>query len=170
MKEILRLHAKYNQVANTQMIECLKGLPQADFNKDMGLYFKSIAGVFEHILAVDALIFGNMFVNYSAKKLDASSIVRIAESDTKVTQEVKSSMKNLFEARQKVDNFMIELVENVNDFSKIETLEFPGVKFEKPIYHFLISIFTHSTHHRGQIAAALDMLGVANDFNGMMGV
>ncbi|PAF51629.1 DinB family protein [Helicobacter sp. 13S00477-4] len=170
MKEILRLHAKYNQSANQAMIDCLKGLSIDDFNKDMGLYFRSICKTFEHALAVDSMVFANVYANYSDKKLDTASIAAIVNADLSIADEVRISMQTLFEARKKVDDFIIALIEHINDFSKIEVLEFPGIKFEKPIYQFLISVLTHDTHHRGQIAAALDILGIENDFNGMLGV
>ncbi|PAF41559.1 DinB family protein [Helicobacter sp. 11S03491-1] len=170
MKEILRLHARYNKNANKGMIECLKKLSPGEFNKDVELYYKSIAGAFEHALALDALVFGNVYAKYSIKPLDNKSIVSIAGPNMTINEPIKSDMDKLFQARIKVDDFIVELIENIDDFSKVEVLEFPGIKFEKPIYQLLISILTHDTHHRGQIAGALDRMKIENDFNGMLGV
>ncbi|PAF54340.1 hypothetical protein BKH42_00020 [Helicobacter sp. 13S00482-2] len=165
MNAVLKLEAKYNKIANEKMMECLKKCNQDVFEKDMGLYFNSIAGTFEHALALGAHICGR----YTSKELDGRLIESIMDCDAHM--QLKSgykTMEKMFEYRSKVDEFMIAFIENKSDFTQIETLEFPGVKFEKPTYQIILSFFTHEVHHRGQIAAALDMLKIENDFNGML--
>ncbi|WP_366145721.1 DinB family protein [Helicobacter sp. UBA3407] len=75
-----------------------------------------------------------------------------------------------FEAlRSKVDSKIIALIESIEDFESIATLSFPGVEFKKSRGFFILALLNHATHHRGQIAAALDILKIENDFNGMLG-
>lgn len=171
MKEIMQLHANYNKVVNERMIEILKKLSEEDFNKDLGLYYKSIKGVFEHYLATDGFVYANIFAKYSNKSLDTSHISNFINPDWSIKEEISKDRNKLFEARNKLDSFIVLLVENISDFSKIEVLKFSEeAKFQKPIYNFIISLLTHNIHHRGQIAAALDILGVENDFPGMLTV
>lgn len=163
MKDVMKLEVKYNKIANEKMMECLKKSGKEVFNKDMGLYFGSIAGLFEHTLMLGAHICGR----YSSAKLDGSSIASIVGEKMQLKAEYKT-MEKMFEYKSKVDDFMVAFVESQSDFSQIETLEFPGVKFEKPTYQIILSLITHDIHHRGQISAALDMLKIENDFNGML--
>lgn len=165
MKEIIKLEVKYNKIANEKMMECLKKSGKEVFQKDMSLYFGSIAGVFEHSLMLGAHICGR----YSSSKLDGSAIACIVDDNIHMQLKAEyKTMEKMFEYRTKVDDFMIAFVENTSDFSQIETLEFPGVKFQKPTYQIILSVLTHDVHHRGQISAALDMLKIENDFNGML--
>ncbi|MDO7252826.1 DinB family protein [Helicobacter cappadocius] len=165
MKEIMKLEMKYNKVSNEKMMECLKKCGKEIFEKDMGLYFKSIAGLFEHTLTLGAHICGR----YSSKELDGSAIVSIIDSNMQLKPEYKT-MEKMFEYRTKIDDFMIALIEKESDFTQIETLEFPGITFQKPTYQILLSVLTHDIHHRGQISAALDILKIENDFNGMLAI
>lgn len=163
MKEILKLEVKYNKIANEKMMECLKKSGKEVFLKDMGLYFGSIAGLFEHSLALGA----HICQRYSSNELDGNAIACIIDGRMQLKAEYKT-MEKMFEYRTRVDDFMIAFVDKKSDFSQIETLEFPGVKFQKPTYQIILSVLTHDVHHRGQISAALDMLKIENDFNGML--
>ena len=49
-KDSFRILAQYNIWATQRLCESLKAVSDDDFNKDVGLYFKSIVGTLNHLL------------------------------------------------------------------------------------------------------------------------
>lgn len=49
-KDSFRILAQYNIWATQRLCESLKSVSDDDFNKDVGLYFKSIVGTLNHLL------------------------------------------------------------------------------------------------------------------------
>lgn len=43
-----------------------------------------------------------------------------------------------------------------------------GREFQQPLWQILLHMFNHQTHHRGQLAQALDDRGVENDFSNLI--
>ena len=172
MKEILRLYGKYNQEANKKMIAVLEGLDEGVLTKDMGLYYKSIVGTLVHYSAGDASFFKDYFSAFCAKAPDASKIEAMLAEPFTLKPQIIGDMSNLCAAREVLDSSILDIIENINenDIKAVKTIDFPWGAMQKPVYQFVLSILTHATHHRGMIAAALDMLKVDNDFNGMLGV
>lgn len=171
MKEMLRLMTRYNMNANKGMMKVLEKVNIEDLKKDMGLYYDSVLGTFEHNLIVDIAIFGGVFRSY-CKNPDAvnAPVFKLASLKDGLKPEVKKDLETLFDVRKEVDEAMTKLVDDLDDLNKIEELEFPGVTFKKPRFQMVMSILVHSSHHRGQIAAALDILGIDNDFAGMLAI
>ncbi len=172
MREILRLSSLYNKEANKKMIHVLEGLDENVLTKDMGLYYKSIIGTMVHYSAGDASFFKDYFASFCTKAPSASKIeAMLAEPFTFKTQ-IIDDVSNLFAAREVLDNYIIDVVENISEseIGAIRTLDFPWGAMQKPIFQFILGILNHATHHRGMIAGALDILKVDNDFNGMLSV
>ena len=171
MKEVLILMAKYNKNANNEMMKVLEKLSPDDLQKDAGLYYGSILGTFEHILTADINFFGGIFKSY-CKNPEAvcDPVFQLASFGSGLKHEAKKDLSALFETRQKTDDAMIKLVDELCDLDKAETLELPRATIKKPRYQMVMAMLTHSVHHRGQIAAVLDTLKIDNDFSGMLGI
>mgnify|MGYP006287278417 FL=1 len=43
-----------------------------------------------------------------------------------------------------------------------------GREFRQPLWQILLHMFNHQTHHRGQVAQALDELGIQNDVSNLI--
>lgn len=101
------------------------------------------------------------------KKL--SNLNELLES-LKNLEEIQKDINLLASLCEKTDDAIINIIQNTTDFNKVENLEFPGISFSKSRGFLMLAILNHSTHHRGQIAGALDILNTENDFNGMLGM
>lgn len=167
MKEALILQAQYNKFANASMFETLKKVKDDSIYKDCGLYYDSIMKTAGHYIGGQIAIFICLFNSYADKK--PSNLDEILES-LKDIETIQEDVDSLAKLCQKADDAIIDIIQNTSDFNKIENLEFPGVTFTKPRAFLMLAILNHSTHHRGQIAGALDILKIENDFNGMLGM
>ena len=165
MREMLRLQARYNQFANNNMLAVLENLSPSELQKDVGVYYTSVLGTFFHILEGDIAILLGIINAYAPNPLDVKNL-----QDALASGLQDKSFESLSALRKEADRAIIELVDAIADFSEVKTLSFPGVSFEKPIAQYFLALLNHSIHHRGQIAAILDIMGVPNDFAGMLGM
>ncbi|WP_288545699.1 DinB family protein [uncultured Helicobacter sp.] len=167
MKEIILMTNKYNKTANAQMIDILQTLDKEILYKDMGLFEKSIIGVVAHYTSADASFFGDYFARFCATPPE-SNVKHFLKAPFVLNDEYLNNPQKLFEARAYIDKYITEVVENINDYASIKSVAFPWGEMSKPVYQFILSILNHAIHHRGMIAAALDILKIENDFNGRM--
>ena len=165
MREMLRLQARYNQFANNNMLAVLENLSPSELQKDVGVYYTSVLGTFCHVLEGDIAILLGIINAYAPNPLDVKNL-----QDALASGLQDKSFESLSALRKEADRAIIELVDAIADFSEVKTLSFPGVSFEKPIAQYFLALLNHSIHHRGQIAAILDIMGVPNDFAGMLGM
>lgn len=148
----------------------------------MWAVFWEYAANSRHILCEDIELVLGRFSAFASKPLeDVGEILQTLNlEEGKLQSVIYEGMHRLKSAfyedmgafetlRTKVDNKIIELIESIEDFKSIETFTFPGVEFKKSRGFFILALLNHATHHRGQIAGALDMLKIENDFNGMFG-
>lgn len=169
-KDILLLMGRYNQSANSAMIEVLEDLDEVALHKDRGLYYKSIIGTMVHYTAGDASFFKDYFASFCENPPSASKIEAMLESPFALKSEIANDATNLFAAREEIDSYILQVIEGIGDFSATKELAFPWGAMKKPVYQFIFGILNHGTHHRGMIASVLDTLGVQNDFNGALGI
>lgn len=169
-KDILLLMGRYNQSANSAMIEVLEDLDEVTLHKDRGLYYKSIIGTMVHYTAGDASFFKDYFASFCENPPSASKIEAMLESPFTLKSEIANDATNLFAAREEIDSYILQVIEGIGDFGAIKELVFPWGAMKKPVYQFIFGILNHGTHHRGMIASVLDTLGVQNDFNGALGI
>lgn len=170
MKEVLSLMARYNKEANRGMTDCFLKTGDTKLKKDIGIYYKSAWGCFEHCLGGDMTMFGSVFRMYCVRPEAHDNPIFSYGGFTGLHPQAGENIEDIIATRSKVDELVVNMVADMTDLEKIETLKLPGVTFEKPRYQMVMGMFTHSTHHRGQIAAALDILGVDNDFNGLLSI
>lgn len=171
MKEALLLQAQYNQFANANMIAIFKKASKELLYKDCGLYYGSIMQTAEHILCSDIGIMLGRFSAFSSKALEEVEVIlQTLNPDYRLQSAIYEDIEAFGRLRSQVDSKIITFIESIEDFKSVDTLTFPGVEFKKPRGFFILALLNHATHHRGQIAGALDILNIENDFNGMLGM
>ena len=162
-----KLLAQYNQMANHKMDSLIRNLSNAQWNQEFAGYFKTIKQLCSHIYIADyswlqrfgqfrdfQFIKDPLFdqnLTYSSKPFDdiADYIFKREELDKKLIM------------------FMDEITES--DLEKI--ISFTNTKGEmvnKNVGGSILHIFNHHTHHRGMISIYLDMMGIDNDFSGLL--
>ncbi len=171
MKETLLLQAQYNQFANANMFATFKKIPKEVLYKNCGSYYGRVMQMAEHILCGDIGIVLGRFSAFAPKPLEGvEEILQTLSPEHRLQSAIYEDISAFEALRSKVDSKMIELIESMEDFKSIETLTFPGVEFKKSRGFLILALLNHATHHRGQIAGALDILKIENDFNGMLGM
>ncbi|STQ87027.1 hypothetical protein LS73_005620 [Helicobacter muridarum] len=170
MKDILLLQAKYNQFADNNLLATIEKVEFSKLQSNIGSYFKNAIGSIEHSLVANIYFFGSIFSTYTNKQVDINELLNISLPGGVLKDEYKSSFAGLKKAMLLVDSKIIEIVENIDDFTSRGKIEFPGITFEKPRGELILAILNHNIHHRGEVSAILDILGISNNFAGMLGM
>lgn len=149
----VRTMARYNSWQNTQLIDALKEVPDADLNADRGAFFGSIMATLNHLLWGDTIWLSRFTPTVAPPKVPASEHMTITPN---------------FEAwcaeRSDLDHVMSDWAAQLSD----EALEgdlswFSGMnqqQMSKPLSVCVVQLFNHQTHHRGQVHAMVTSLGL----------
>ena len=167
-KKIMNLMALYNKNANEELIEVLLKVKEDDLKKETGAYFKSIYGIFKHMIQCDMYFF-SIFRKYSNKKNIANEeVLTYLNNDFSFNRDIDKDLKTLIEVREKLDDVIITIVNSIADFNISGKVVVPNKEVKKPRYHLIMHELNHSTHHRGEISVLLDQMGYENDYSNLM--
>ena len=109
-------------------------------------------------------VFGGVFAKWAS--VDCADILSQINEDLSLKNSEIASIAKLFAA---CDEKIIQIIEKTPELGIIDELSFPGITFKKSRAKLILALLNHSTHHRGIVGAELELLGVSNDFNGMLG-
>ncbi len=153
--EWLRASARYNRWMNDSLYGLAAGLSDEARKRDLGAFFKSIHGTFNHLLVADrvwlarfkGVTVGDGFMGPGIRALD---------------QQLFADFDELRRERALTDD---ELAAWVSELTP-ERLDAPlvymrrGKRLEAPLWWAVAHVFNHQTHHRGQITTLLAQQGV----------
>ena len=115
-----------------------------------------------------------LFLGQLAKLADKApsgleAILSQLQPDFTLLDSVTQDLGALYALHERVNAAIIESIDHMDNFSKLETLSLgENLSFTKPRFQLILALLTHTAHHRGQIAGALDMLQIPNDFASTM--
>ncbi|MEH6493534.1 DinB family protein [Halopseudomonas sp.] len=141
--------AAYNQWMNQRLYTLCEALPEADYYRDRGAFFRSIHGTLNHLLLADRLWFGRF----------TDQPFRVAALDT----ELYATLSELRAAREPLDQQIIDWVATLDaariagEFSYTSLLKPEPRRY--PMSVVLSHFFNHQTHHRGQLTTLLSQCG-----------
>ena len=146
----LALMARFNAWVNQRLYDAVASLPEEDYRRDRGLFFRSVHDTLNHILVVDRLWTG-----------------RVSGRDRGIRaldQRLQDDLSSLRAARETEDRDLIALVDGLTPAQleqeqRYRPITAPG-ELSLRRDHMLMSLFNHQTHHRGQVTAALTQSGV----------
>ena len=143
--------ARYNVWATQRLYEHVDALPEADYRRDAGLFFKSVHGTLNHLLVGEHHIWFRRFAEGISTRIDLNA-------------EVESDRQRLRDALVEGPARWQPLIESFDDERFASTLDYTttkGVAQSLPFASTLGHVFNHATHHRGQISAAITAMGYA---------
>jgi uncharacterized damage-inducible protein DinB len=149
----LQTLARYHLWATRRLLaEHIAPLPDADYRRDCGLFFKSIHGTLNHLLVVESQIWLRRFAHGESPQ-GVSLSAEIEPDRARLAQRLLDT------AQQWVD-FTRSLPAARLD-APLRYTNSKGVLMSLPFAPTLAHVFNHGTHHRGQISAALTAMGRA---------
>jgi uncharacterized damage-inducible protein DinB/GNAT superfamily N-acetyltransferase len=151
LREHLQTLARYNLWATQRLAAHVNVLTEADYRRDVRLFFKSIHGTLNHLLVGEHLLW----------------FARFAEGASAVTAldiEAEPDRARLQERLGEGALAWLPLIEVWPEERLLGTLTYQRINGQTvtlPFAAALAHVFNHGTHHRGQITAALTAMGHA---------
>ncbi len=141
--------ARYNVWATQRLLDAVDVLDDAAYRKDVGLFFKSIHGTLNHLLVGEHLIWYPRFAKGISPKLSLD--VEAEPMRERLGQALKGGAANW---QPLIQAWPAERFEGALSYTTMR-----GQAASLPFAATLAHVFNHGTHHRGQITAALTLLG-----------
>lgn len=149
MKQHFRMFAAYNQWANTRIYEAAVELSDEEFERDVGVFFGSMMGTLNHLLATD--------------RIWMKRITGGGHAPTTLDAIIHRDFARLRKARIAEDTRIIDWIASQNDEALAGRFTYTAITDMRTISQrvapALAHVFNHQTHHRGQAHAILTMLG-----------
>ena len=143
--------ARYNVWATRTLFEHVDALPEVDYRRDVGLFFKSVHGTLNHLLVGEHMAWFPRF---------AQGVSNRIALDAEVEPDRARLRDRLVEAAQRwaplIASMPAERFAGTLDYTTTR-----GVAQSLPFAATLGHVFNHATHHRGQITAAITAMGHA---------
>ncbi len=149
LRDHLLTMARYDLWATTRVLDAADALGDADYRRDTGVFFKSVHRTLNHLLLTGRLIWYARF----AEGLSPSLAL-----DTEVEPDRARLRERLLDASRAWQPF-IAGVSDERLAGRLEYQRLDGTPVSLPFAATLGHVFNHGTHHRGQISAALTVLG-----------
>jgi len=148
LRQHLRLMAAYHAWATQRLCMAVDAVPEADYRRDLGLFFKSLHATLNHLLLVDEI--------WQARL--CGTVFPVSGLD----QELEPDRGRL---RQRLLDFVrgwppfVDKITPTQIAGDLDYRSLKGDPFTMPFASLVLHVFNHGTHHRGQITAGLTRLG-----------
>lgn len=147
-KQLVQM-ARYHAWATERLLTSVAPIPDEFYSKPCGLFFGSIHGTLNHLLLVDSGLWYPRFVQAPTTSLALDA-------------ELESDRTSLAARLIAVTARWSGYVESLDEPALADDLHYTmttGQARVLPMSGALLHVFNHGTHHRGQITAAISMLG-----------
>jgi uncharacterized damage-inducible protein DinB len=141
--------ARYHAWATERLLKSVASIPDESYRKPCGLFFGSIHGTLNHLLLTDSEIWYPRFAQAQTTGLSL---------DAELERDRAILASRLITATAR----WCEYVESLDGPALAEDLRYTmttGQARTLPRPSALLHVFNHASHHRGQITAAISMLG-----------
>jgi uncharacterized damage-inducible protein DinB len=145
--------ARYDLWATRKLFEHVDALPDEQYRRDAGLFFKSVHGTLNHLLVTEHELWRRRFAEGVSQSLKLNDEI---ETDRVRLRE------RLLDGAAAWQPLIASWPEARFDASSaLEYTSTQGVAMRLPFAATLAHVFNHGTHHRGQITAAITAMGHA---------
>jgi uncharacterized damage-inducible protein DinB len=141
--------ARYNLWATRRLLDAIAPLSDDDYRRDVGLFFKSIHGTLNHLLVTEHMLWYRRFSEGVSPKLTLDEEIEPVRE--RLAQALRGGAANWLPL---IESWPAEKFEGLLSYTTMR-----GMPANLPFAPTLAHVFNHGTHHRGQITAALTMLG-----------
>jgi uncharacterized damage-inducible protein DinB len=141
--------ARYHAWATERLMMSVAPISEESYRKPCGLFFGSIHGTLNHLLLTDSEIWYPRFV-----QTPTTSLALDAELET----DGATLASRMLAATARWSGY----IERLDETALSDDLPYTMTTGEArvlPMQSALLHVFNHATHHRGQITAAISMLG-----------
>lgn len=149
MKDQIAQMARYHHWATERLLSAIVPMSDEAYRRSCGLFFGSIHGTLNHLLLTDS---GFWYPRFTGGAVTTLPLDAELESDRSALAARLMSATALWPG----------LVEGLGDTALAGDLHYTmttGDKRSLPMSAALLHVVNHATHHRGQITAAMTMLG-----------
>ncbi len=144
-----RIMANYNRWMNDRLYELVATIPDEERRRDRGAFFRSIHSTLNHLIYADLAILSRL------------------TGDPPEVPELGVDLYDEFEAlriaRSEIDARLLKWAESLTTQWLREPLSYvskvDGVTRTVPNWLFVVHLFNHQIHHRGQVHTLLTQLG-----------
>ena len=143
--------ARYNGWATRQLFEHVDALPEEEYRRDLGLFFKSVHGTLNHLLVAEHSVWFPRFAHGVSNRIAL---------DTELEADRVQLRARLLDAAARWQP-LIAAMDAARFDGRLAYTTTLGVPQALPFALTLAHVFNHGTHHRGQISAAITALGHA---------
>jgi uncharacterized damage-inducible protein DinB len=152
--EWLGASARYNRWMNDKLYGVAATLSDEVRKRDLGAFFKSIHGTFNHLLLADRVWLAR-FKGVSVPDGFMGPGIRALD------QELYLDFEDLRRQRALTDDELSAWVSELSEERLAAPLVFKrrGQRLESPLWWVVAHVFNHQTHHRGQVTTLLTQLG-----------
>ena len=141
--------ARYNVWATARLLGAVGALPDADYRRDVGLFFKSIHGTLNHLLVGEHLLW---FIRFAEGRSPTVALDAEVEPDrARLDARLREGAARWAPL---IATFPTDRWSGTLDYTTMR-----GTAASLPFAATLAHVFNHGTHHRGQLTAALTGLG-----------
>jgi uncharacterized damage-inducible protein DinB len=151
MKDHFLVLARYNAWATRKLYAHVDALPEADYRRDAGLFFRSVHGTLNHLLVGEHRLWFRRFAEGISPKL---------KLDEEIEADRLRLRERLFEGAARWEP-LIAAWDDSHFGGTLAYTSMQGVAMTLPFAATLAHVFNHGTHHRGQITAAITAMGHA---------
>lgn len=146
-----RTLARYHVWATRRLLDAhVALLSESDYRRDCGLFFHSIHGTLNHLLVAEGALWFSRF----ARGVSPAGIALDAEIETDRVRVAERLLAATQAWGPLIDGLTGDRLLGSSHYTTSK-----GVPTTLPYAATLAHVFNHATHHRGQITAALTMMG-----------
>lgn len=143
-----QLMAQYNRWMNRKLYAVCTGIPKEERHRDMGAFFKSIHATLDHIFFADRA----WMDRFTGQPVS----VRLGDV-------LHTDFVSLQQDREALDEAIVAWASQIDQDWLTHAFEYTssvdGETRIQPAWVYVIHLFNHQTHHRGQVTALVKQLG-----------
>jgi uncharacterized damage-inducible protein DinB len=141
------LMAGWHVWAFERLFAAVDTLDEADYRRDVGLFFTSVHGTLNHMLLVEQLWKGRLTG-------DLFEVGRLSDE----IEPDRAALRQRLLAHAATWGPMVAAMNAAEFESNLRYRSMAGDEYELPRVSIVHTMFTHAAHHRGQITTALTQL------------